>query len=122
MNLSVASPKNTALFLLAGLLIFAGKTAARENPVRERKVKPVEIQAESQRRTEEARETKPVAEIREKETRLPEIPKPITRGQLGPAEQVRLAELERKRAAGTITETEYELEKDTLFREANITF
>ncbi len=53
---------------------------------------------------------------------MPEIPKQITREKLGPAEQARLAELERRRATGQITQTEYDLEKDTLFRESNLQF
>ncbi|PIW65590.1 MAG: hypothetical protein COW12_01080 [Candidatus Omnitrophica bacterium CG12_big_fil_rev_8_21_14_0_65_45_16] len=53
---------------------------------------------------------------------LPEVPKAITRDQLGPAQSVRMLEIEQKRQAGKLTETEYNLEKDSLFRDANIQY
>jgi hypothetical protein len=114
--------KNSFLFLIAGTLGFAGPAIAADTAVVERKKIPIEIQAEEQRRMEEMKEIKPVAEIREEETGIPEIPKPVSREDLSPAERMRLDELEHKRAAGKITETEYQLEKDSLFRDANIKF
>ena len=122
MNLRTIFLKNTPLFLFAGLLIFAGRTAFAVHPAKESKEKAVEINAAEQRIIEAAKKTGPIAEIKEEENHVPEVPQPITRKHLGPAEQARLAELERKRASGKITETEYNLEKDTLFRKANIIF
>ncbi len=109
-------------FLFAVFFSLSTPVFAAEKLPQERGGKAVEINAEEERRNEELKEAKPIPEIREKETKMPEIPKQITREKLGPAEQARLAELESKRAAGKITETEYNLEKDTLFRESNILF
>ena len=110
------------LFLTFPLISGGRKAFAEDAQTGEQKPKPVEVNAAQQRHLEETKETKPVPEIREKKIRMPEIPKRIARAHLGPAEQARLAELERKRAAGEITETEYDLEKDTLGRESNLQF
>src|SRR5437870_687423 len=104
--------KKILLFLLMGLPLLASSTAA-DNSARERKAQPVEIQAREERRLEEIRKGVRVPEIREEKKQMPEIPKPVTRGQLGPAEQARLDDLEHRKANGTITQTQYDLEKDT---------
>jgi hypothetical protein len=100
--------------LILSPLVFAEKI--------ERKQESVEIKADQLKQLEEMEEIKPVAEVKEEKTIIPEIPKVITRERLGPAEQLRLDELEQKRVSGKITETEYQLEKDSLFRDANIKF
>jgi len=117
---NVLFPFSALLFAL--IFSFNCPIFAADRLPQERGGKPIEIKAGEERRNEELKEVKPVSEIREKETKMPEIPKQITRENLGPAEQARLAELENKRAVGKITETEYNLEKDTLFRESNIPF
>jgi len=120
MNHRVLLLKAMILFLITGILGF-GQTAAAENPsVGEGTETAVEIQPEKEIPAEEMKG--PVAEIREEETGIPEIPKPIKRKRLSPAEEVRLTELELRRTKGQITETEYQLEKDSLGREANIKF
>lgn len=61
--------------------------------------------------------------IEEEKLDLPELPKTIRNfGELDPASKTRLDQLEMDYASGKITETEYEMKRDTLFREANITF
>ena len=123
MNLRNIFSKNVFLSLFACLTILIPNTVAAENPAREHKAETVEIQAGRQRRIEEeAREVKKIPEVREIEKKMPEIPKRITRDKLEGADEVRLAELERKYATGQITEMEYELEKDKLTRESNVTF
>ena len=111
-----------SVFLFVSILGFNCPVFAADRLPQERGGKPVEINAGEERRNEELKEVRPISEIREKETKMPEIPKQITREKLGPAEQARLAELESKRATGQITQTEYDLEKDTLFRESNLQF
>lgn len=109
-------------FLFAAAFGLNSAVFAAERLPQEREEKLVEIKAEEERRNEGLKEVRPVPEIREKETQMPEVPKRITREKLGPAEQARLAELENKRATGKITQTEYDLEKDTLYRESNLQF
>jgi len=54
--------------------------------------------------------------------KMPEVPQTIKNEHLGPAEQVKMDQLERKRSEGKQTETEYHLEKDTLFRDSNLRY
>lgn len=66
---------------------------------------------------------KPIPKIEElSDGKIPEVPKPITRKRLGPAEEEEIAKNEARRNAGTVTETEYEIKKDTLARDSNIKF
>ena len=109
-------------FLFGIVFSLSAPGFAADRLPQERAGKPVEINAGEERRNEELKEVRPVPEIREKEAQMPEIPKRITREKLGPAEQARLAELESKRATGQITQTQYDLEKDTLYRESNLQF
>lgn len=60
--------------------------------------------------------------IEERKRKMPEIPRAITRTRLAPAEKVELDQLEQDYARGKITQTEYEMKRDTLYRQANITF
>ncbi len=120
---------NTRLNGLFSIFVFlavtfslSGQAFAAERLPQERKQVPVDIQAGEQRRIEDLKGIPQAPKIEEKERKMPEIPKKITREKLGAAEQARLAELETKRAKGQITETEYDLEKDTLFRDSNIQF
>lgn len=115
--------RNISFFLLLTMIFNSHVPAfAADRLPQERGGKPVEINAGEERRAEELKEVRPVPEIREKETQMPEVPKAITREKAGAAEESRLAELESKRATGKITQTEYDLEKDTLFRESNLQF
>ena len=82
----------------------------------EREEAPVEIRPEAE---------PPETEVREKITPpegVPEVPKPVTRENVGPAEKVQLDEIEREYATGELTKPEYDVEKDALAREANVTF
>ncbi len=108
--------------MITRVLIFSSNTLAEDPPVGEEEFRPVEIKPEEGKPLEEMKEAEPVSEIREEKEGIPEIPKAITREQLSPAEEAQLSELELKRAKGKITETEYELEKDSLARQANIKF
>lgn len=54
--------------------------------------------------------------------KMPEVPQAIKNENLSPAGQVRMDQLERKRGEGKLTETEHDLEKDTLFRDANLKY
>lgn len=114
--------KKMAFFLIPGNLIFAANTLAADAVVGEGKIVPIEIPAEKEKTAEQLEDQKRIDEIREEKKGIPEIPKAITREALNPAEKIRLNELELKRAKGQITETEYQLEKDSLARQANIKF
>lgn len=103
--------------VLAGTVVLAGRLEAAA----ERPEEAVEIPAEEEMRIEKEREVRPMEEIREeKEMVIPEVPKPVKETGLSTAEKAKLDGLEHERAAGKLTETEYELEKDSLLREANI--
>jgi|GEM_PF-1973125 len=83
---------------------------------------PVEIQGE-----ESAPVQAPVPPLREKieevKKGMAEVPKPIKNfGELGSARKTQLDQLEMDYASGKITQTEYEMRRDTLFREANLIF
>lgn len=118
MSFSQAYLKGMTAGALMGLVIATGNLAA----MGERPEEAVEIPAEEERRMEEEREVRPVEEIVEpKEPLIPEVPKPVKETGLSATEKVRLDEIERKRAGGQLTETESDLEKDSLLREGNIT-
>ena len=122
MNLHRRFLKKMAFFLIPGILTFAANTLATDAVVGEGQIVPIEIPAEKEKAAEKLEDQKRIDKVREEVKGIPEIPKAITREALNPAEKVRLNELEIKRAKGQITETEYQLEKDSLARQANIKF
>ncbi len=122
-NSKVFSKKVFLWTLVNLLLIFIGVAAAADDLQNtEHRAEPLEIQGAPAKKAGEKRGMGPVEKIKVKKWKMPEIPKAITRKGLNPAEKARLETLEQKRASGKITETEYELEKDTLARDSNITF
>ncbi len=114
--------KKATFLLFSVMLTFAARAVAEDAVVGEGQFIPIEIPAEKEKTAEELDDQKRIDEIREEKTGIPEIPQAITREQLNPAEKNRLNELELKRSKGQITETEYQLEKDSLARQANIKF
>ena len=54
--------------------------------------------------------------------KIPEVPQAVKNENLSLSGQVRMDQLDRKRGEGKQTETEHALEKDTLFRDANVKF
>ena len=114
--------KSVTLFVFSGLLILAGSQVFADTSPDENKAKTIEINASEQKKIEKTKELKPVAKVEEVGRHIPEIPQPVTREHLSGADQVKLDDLEDRHASGKITQTEYELEKDTLARRANIKF
>ncbi len=122
MNLQRGYFKKLVFFLIPGILTFAANTLAADAVVGEGEFVPIEIPAEKEKEAQKLEDQKHIDKVREEVKGIPEIPKAITREGLNPAEKVRLNELELKRAKGQVTETEYQLEKDSLARQANIKF
>jgi len=54
--------------------------------------------------------------------KMPEVPKAIQNENLSVAGQVKMDQIERKRSEGKLTDTEHDLEKDSLFRDANLRY
>ncbi len=121
-NFMNASLKNGVFFLLLGLFLFTQNALAAKKQAHELRKQPLEVPGEEIRREEEAKIVKPMEKIEELDKGMPEIPQPITREHPGAADQVELESLEHELAKGTITETEYQLKKDTLMRQSNIKF
>lgn len=128
---NILSSKQYLTFLSAGILITTSWLYADEWSPNETQKQRIEI--EKAQKKQEVMEIKgsralpprivPPADVKPpKEFSIPEIPKPITRKRLGPPDEVHLADLERKYSEGKITKTEYDLEKDSLVRDANIEF
>jgi hypothetical protein len=114
------------LFRTLGILIsifLSMQSALPAQEGREQKRPPrMEIPAGSRRLAVEAA-TQPRLPVQEPGgPRIPEIPPEIKERELGPAEKETMARLEEERAAGDLTETEYDLEKDVLVRDSNISF
>ena len=126
MNLQKLSLCAVTAFLFSAFFMTNTHPAFSAETPREQRQKPLIIDAATQRQletnAEEAKKAKSLTKIKEEETKIPEVPKAIGREKLGGADEVRLAELEQRRASGRITQTEYDLEKDALARESNINF
>ena len=122
MNLERGYLKRVVFFLILGILPFTSSAVAEDAVSGEGKFVPVEIPADKEKTAEQLDDQKRIDEIREEEKGIPEIPKAITREQLNPAEKNQLNELELKRAKNQNTETEYQLDKDSLARPSNIKF
>lgn len=119
--------KHTCLTLLIlGLFSVSGLVpiqAAEPSSMENRDKAPEEIRADFLRKVEEAKEMAGEDKVEPEEgIQMPEIPQAIKDDKLSPAESVRLSNLELKRAEGKMTQTEYDLEKDTLARDANIRY
>lgn len=119
------------LLLTAALLLLPHKTALAENVSLEQRSREIQIQQKKEQLLIKARQRiaaqeaqeKAVPRVEEREKPLlPEIPQPLRDRELGPAEKIRLNDLEQKYAAGKISETEYKLEKDSLVRGTTIKF
>ena len=123
MTKDAAFSRNFFLLVFVNLLIFTGAAAAdADGKNKEYQPKTVEIQGAPKSKIREKLAVGPVEKIEERKFKMPEVPRRITRKGLNPAEKVRLAASERKKASGKITETEYDLDEDTLARDSNITF
>ncbi len=89
----------------------------------EQKKTPEEIRAEFLQKIEDAKRLSGGEKIEPQEgLKMPEIPQAIKDDKLSPAEKVQLSNTELKRAEGKITQTEADMEKDTLAREANLKY
>lgn len=122
-NLSIVA--NMLIFLIPPALLFSPGIFAetKSSAVDEKKVS-VPIQGSLVQRLEEAglQPSAPQKVAPPEGFKISEIPQPIRNEHLSPAGQVRMEQSERKRAEGKQTETEHHLEKDTLFRDANLKF
>ncbi len=111
--------RHIVFLLVTGLLVSSGNAlAAKSNEAEEQ----LEIPGQEIRREEEVKIPKPAKKVQEVKKGIPEVPQPITREKVGPAEQAQLDALEHQLMNGTITETEYQIKKDALMRQSNIKF
>ena len=111
--------------LIAEIFLFAKVAFAEPNPTKteENKVS-IPIQVDLIQRLEKAGLHPSITQKVEPPEgfKIPEVPQSIANENLGPAGQIKMDQLERKRAEGKLTETEYNLQKDSLFRDANLQY
>ncbi len=98
------------LSLLLAVPLYAESSSEKKTPAMEIEGPKPELQGN------------PIPEIKPLEKEIPEVPKKITRTGLTPAEAEELRQEERRLAKGEITQTEYEIKKDSLARDANLKF
>lgn len=116
-----------SMMLLAVMVVFLFPLAGTLQSAAERPPESKETQVEIQgpQETQENQwlpGTIPPEPVVVPEPTVPVIPKPITDTDLNAAEKFKIDQLEREYSEGKITKTDYELQKDAIFREANITF
>ena len=115
----------TVLITTALLLTSAALAITEKRPVQTEENKiSIPVQVDLIQRLEKAGLHPSVVQKVEppKRFQMPEVPQTIQNEHLSPAGLIRMEQLERQRSAGKLTETEYTLEKDTLFRDANIKY
>jgi len=120
-------PLYACLFLLitpAASLWITPAFAETENTASDKKKVSIPIQVDLIKRLEKAGLQPSVTQkvVPPEYFKMPEVPQTITNENLSPAGQVQMDQLGRKRAEGKQTETEHNLEKDTLFRDANLKY